>query len=270
VDTPAPAALSDLIAAGLASHEMIGDPAKLGGEAGCLRALCALINGPVYRIEAYHYAFRAGPGDLDGRLATLAPGEWTEAIETALCASLGEDAVWLNATDLLPEADAALALPILLLRAQDAAISGALEGAGPEFQAVVNARYAAECARLTMDRVASDGAGEGLASRLVTIEDRQREILEGLATRDAALQEALGALSATLAQVFDRLDAQAEAQNAHMERTASTFAAQNAQDMAEAADSFKKTLGLTFAEFLARIEQRAEEDRVAIRVSQFN
>jgi hypothetical protein len=267
VDTPAPAALSDLIAAGLVSHEMIGDPAKLGGEAGCLRALCALINGPVYRIEAYHYAFRAGRGDLDGRLATLAPGEWTEAIETALCASLGEDAVWLNATDLLPEADAALALPILLLRAQDAAISGALEGAGPEFQAVVNARYAAECARLTMDRVASDGAGEGLASRLVTIEDRQREILEGLATRDAAL---LGALSAMLVQVFDRLDAQAEAQNAHMERAASTFAAQNAQDMAEAADSFKKTLGLTLAEFLARIEQRSEEDRVAIRVSQFN
>jgi hypothetical protein len=270
VDTPAPAALSDLIAAGLVSHEMIGDPAKLGGEAGCLRALCALINGPVYRVEAYHYAFRAEPGDPDGRLATLAPGEWTDALETALCASLGEDAVWLNATDLLPEADAALAQPILLLRAQDAAISGALESAGPEIQAVVNARYAAECARLTVEQTISDGAGERLASQLVAIEERQRAILEGLAIRDAATQETLTALSRTLARVLDRLDAQAEALNAHMEHEARAPATQDAQNIAETVEAFRKTLGLTLAEFLARIEQRSEEDRAAIRISQSN
>jgi hypothetical protein len=270
VDTPAPAALSELIAAGLVSHEMIGDPAKLGGEAGCLRALCSLINGPVYRVEAYHYAFRAGPGDLDGQLATLAPGEWTEAIETALCASLGEEAVWLNATDLLPEANAALAQPILLLRAQDAAITGALESVGPEIQAIINARYAAECARLTMEQAASDGAGGELASRLRAIEARQEEILDGLAARDAELQAALSALSGALAQVLKRLDAQSEMLNAHMEREATALSTAGAQGMAEAVDSFKKTLGLTLAEFLARIEQRAEEDRAAIRISQFN
>lgn len=267
MDTPAPAALSDLIAAGLVSHEMIGDPAKLGGEAGCLRALCALVNGPVYRVEAYHYAFRAGPEDLDGRLAGRAPGEWTEAIEAALCASLGEDAVWLNATDLLPEADAALAQPILLLRAQDAAVSGALESAGPELQAVVNARYAAECARLTMEQAVSDGAGAGLAARLQALEARQTEILDGLAARDAAMQEALARMSGTLSGVLERLETQMATLEVRMARQAGSA---GAQDMAEAAETFKKTLGLTLAEFLARIEQRAEEDRAAIRVSQFN
>jgi hypothetical protein len=270
VDTPAPAALSDLIAAGLVSHEMIGDPVKLGGEAGCLRALCALINGPVYRVEAYHYAFRTGPGDLDGRLATLAPGEWTEAIETALCTSLGEDSVWLNTTDLLPEADAALAQPILLLRAQETAVIGALESAGPKVQAIVNARYAAECARLTMEQAASDGAGEGLASRLMTIEAHQKEIIERVVARDAAMQEALSALSGTLIQALERIDAQIEMLAAHLERKPSAPSVPSAQDMVEAAESFKKTLGLTLAEFLARLEQRVEEDRAAIRISQFN
>ena len=38
----APAALTDLIAAGLVSHEVIGDPARLGAEAETLRALEAL------------------------------------------------------------------------------------------------------------------------------------------------------------------------------------------------------------------------------------
>ena len=63
-----PSVLGDLIAAGLVSHEMIGDPARLGGETAALHALCGLVAGPVYRIDAYHYAFRAGPGDLGGRL----------------------------------------------------------------------------------------------------------------------------------------------------------------------------------------------------------
>lgn len=262
MDTPAPAALCDLIAAGLVSHEMIGDPEKLAGEAGCLRTLCTLIDGPVYRIEAYHYAFRAGPDDLNGELAALAPGEWTQAIETALCASLGEDAVWLNATDLLPETDAALAQPLLLLRVQEAAISSALESAGPDIQAVVNARYAAECARLTLDQVASDGAGQGMADRLAALEARQVQIAD------------------TLARVLERLDIQSERLSGRIEdlisvsadRTAEDRAAQNkaAQDIAAAAEAFKKTLGLTFAEFLARMEQHSEEERTAIRVSRYS
>lgn len=270
MDTAAPAALSELIVAGLVSHEMIGDPARLGGEAGCLRALCALINGPVYRVEAYHYAFRAGPEDLGGQLATLTPGEWTEAIQEALCTSLGEDSVWLNATDLLPEADAALAQPILLLRAQDAAVTGALESAGPELQAVINARYAAECARLTLEQAGSGGTGEGLSDRLAAIESRQSEILNTLSAREASMQEAFAALSGSLAQVLKRLDSQAATLTAHMERQEADPSDQNAFGMTEAADAFKKTLGLTLAEFLARIEQRAEEDRAAIRMSQFN
>ena len=55
----APTALADLIAAGLVSHEMIGDPARLGSEAAALKALCGLVAGPVWRIEPFHYAFRA-------------------------------------------------------------------------------------------------------------------------------------------------------------------------------------------------------------------
>jgi hypothetical protein len=269
VDTPAPAALSDLIAAGLVSHEMIGDPAKLGAEAGCLRALCALIGGPVYRIEAYHYAFRAGPGDLDGRLATLAPGEWTGAIETALCAALGEDAVWVNTTDLLPEADALLAQPILLLRAQDAALAGALETAGPGLQAVVNARYAAECARLTMEQAATAGEG-ALADRLAAIESRQNEILDALAVRSGSTDEALANLSQTLAVVLQHLEAQAELLHGHITRQSAGSREQDGADMAATVAAFQKTLGLTFAEFLARIEQRSEADRAAIRVSQYS
>lgn len=204
--------------------------------------------------------------------AGLAPGEWTDAIEAALCASLGEEAVWLNATDLLPEADAAFAQPILLLRAQDAAVTGALESAGPEIQAVVNARYAAECARLTMEQATTDGAGEGLAERLAALEARQGEILNTLAAREAAVQETLASLSGTLGLVLKRLDAQATTLGAHLERQQATVGhgSQDAAGLLEAADAFKKTLGLTLAEFLARIEQRAEEDRAAFRVSQFN
>ena len=65
----APTALTDLIAAGLVSHEVIGDPARLGAEAETLRRVCGLIAGPVWRIDAFHYAFRAQPADLGGRLA---------------------------------------------------------------------------------------------------------------------------------------------------------------------------------------------------------
>ena len=61
----APTALADLVAAGLVSHEMIGDPARLGPEAEVLRVLCGLVAGPIWRIEPFHYAFRAGAGPED-------------------------------------------------------------------------------------------------------------------------------------------------------------------------------------------------------------
>lgn len=252
----APTVLADLIAAGLVSHEMIGDPAKLGGEAACLRALCALVAGPVYRIEPYHYAFRAGVEDLDGALGALPPGEWAEAIEAGLAATLGEDAVWLNATDLLPEADAALAQPILLLRAQDRAVTGALESAGPEIKAVINARYAAECARLTLEQAADPASGGALAARLAALEARQETILSRLDAQGESADAVLTALSETLSAVLQRLETQDELLNTLIARDETA--------------TFQKTLGVTLAEFLARLEQRSEEDRAAMRMSQFS
>lgn len=260
----APAALADLIAAGLVSHEMIGDPARLGGEPASLRALCGLVAGPVYRIDAYHYAFRAGPGDLDGRLGTLAPGDWTAALEAALAATLGADAVWLNATDLLPEAGAALAQPLLLLRAQAAAVTEALETATPELQAVINARYAAAVARLT----AAGDAGGPLAARLAAIEARQAEILERLASGP---EPALAELTRTLAVVLQRLDAQSEVLHTHVARE-DQVAARLAEisDLAGTPQAFQETVGLALAEFLAEIEGRDAESRATRPVPQFS
>ncbi len=154
-----PAVLADLIAAGLVSHEMIGDPARLAGEAAALRALCALVGGTVYRLGAFHYAFRAGPGDLDGRLAGLAPGDWTAALETALQAVLGADAAWLNPAGLLGGEDPALDQPLLLLRARETAVAEGLAAAPAGVRAIVDAAYAAETARLIA------GAAPGSESR---------------------------------------------------------------------------------------------------------
>jgi hypothetical protein len=288
LDDAAPPVLADLIAAGLVSHELIGDPAQLGGEANGLRALCALVAGPVYRIEAYHYAFRAGPGDLDGQLGELAPGEWTAVLEDALCATLGPDAVWLNATDLLPEAEAALAQPLLLLRAHDAAVTGALEGAGPELQAVISARYAAACARLTLAQAAASGAEGPLADRLAAIEARQDDILARLEAQDAAAKDAaarrdaaaetddavaarLDRLAETMAAILDRLEAR-DAVLADQGEVVARFGERldALQGGPAAPAAFQETIGVTLAEFLARIEQRADEDRAGLRVPQFN
>ena len=75
--------LAELIAAGLVSHEMIADPARLGGEAEALRLLCGLVAGPVWRIEPWHYAFRADPGG--------APAARAAELEAALQAELGAE-----------------------------------------------------------------------------------------------------------------------------------------------------------------------------------
>ena len=129
----APTALADLIAAGLVSHEMIGDPARLGAEAEALRLLCGLVAGPVWRIEPFHYAFRAGPDDLGGVLERSRRA-WAAALEAALQAELGADAVWVSATDLAEDDGGLLDQPLLLLRAQAEAVADALEAAGPELR----------------------------------------------------------------------------------------------------------------------------------------
>jgi len=236
-----PAVLADLIAAGLVSHEMIGDPGRLGGETEALRLLCRLIAGPVWRIEPYHYAFRADPGG--------APEARAADLEAALQAELGPDAVWVSATE-RPEA-ADLDQPLLLLRAHGAAVQGAIEAAGPEVQAVIGARFAALAARL-----AAGGEGGALDARLAAIEARQAALLAAIEAR-ADEVVALARLGAALGQVLQRLDAQAEVLHTHIARediVAGRLAELGA--MAGAPAAFGETLGLTLAEFLARIENR--------------
>ena len=238
-----PAVLADLIAAGLVSHEMIGDPARLDGETEALRLLCRLIAGPVWRIEPYHYAFRADPdGVPEARAAEL---------EAALQAELGPDAVWVSATE-RPEA-ADLDQPLLLLRAHATAAQGAIEAAGSEITAVIGARFAAAAARL----VAGAEAGSALDARLAAIEARQAALLAAIEAERAGA-EALGRLAAALGQVLQRLDAQADVLHAHIARedmVAGRLAELSA--IAGAPADFRETLGLTLAEFLARLENRA-------------
>jgi hypothetical protein len=249
-----PAALADLVAAGLVSHEAIGDPARLA-ETETLRVLCGLVAGPIWRIEPFHYAFRLAPGDLGGALPE-APGDWAGALEAALQAALG-DAVWVNATDIIG-AEAALDQPLLLLRAQADAVSGALEPAGPGLQAVINARFAAATARL-----AADDATGPLAARLQALEAGQGAMLAALEARDAALAE----LTATLSVVLQRLDAQADVLHGHIARE--DMVAGRLSELAELARgpaAFQETLGVALAEFLARLERR----EAAVRVPQFS
>ena len=243
-----PAVLADLIAAGLVSHEMIGDPERLGGETEALRLLCGLIAGPVWRIEPFHYAFRADPGG--------APAARAAALEAALRAELGAEAVWVSATE--PPEAADLDQPLLLLRAQAAAVEAAVEPAGPELVAVIGARFAAAAARIA----AGAEAGGALDARLAAIE---AAVAAAGAARAEAEQaavdrwaEALGRLGAALAQVLQRLDAQADVLHAHIARedmVAGRLAELAA--MAGTPAAFQETLGLTLAEFLARLETGA-------------
>ena len=268
-------ALAALAAAGLVSHEMIGDPARLGSEAEALKALCAEIGGPIWRLDAFHYAFRARPEDLGGTLAATPAADWTEAIETALRGALGgepgAEAVWISAPDLLP--DAALPeAPLLLLRAEGDAVAAGLAAAGPGTQAVIHARFAVEAARLA----AGAEPGSALARRLAVIETRQEEILEMLVERAeeaSTLGRLAGTLAATLAAVVERLDAQGAALAGLAAETgglagrvvaalaaapaAPDAAAEVAAAAAAEAAAFRRDLGLALAEFLARLEQEA-------------
>ena len=162
----APAALNDLIAAGLVSHEVIGDPARLGAEAETLRTLCGLVTGPVWRVGAFHYAFRAQPEDLGGTAGGDRPGglERGARDRAAGGARPGRD---LGQPGRHPRRP-----PGRRPRRAAPAPAGAGRGGGgaprrrrgPEppsapLQAVISARYAAEVARLTAG--ARRGAADG-------------------------------------------------------------------------------------------------------------
>jgi len=228
--------LKNLIAADLVNHEMIGDPARLGGEAVCLRALCALVGGSVYRIDPYHYAFCADRNDLGGRLAELAPDDWAQAFEAALQVRLGADAVWVNATPAQPDAAdsddtagkdkldsgaVADAAPLVYLQAYSKAVAG-VTPPDPGLQAVINARYAAETARLT----AGAAPGEALDGRLAGLENQLQIISEKLV--------------AVLGQL-ESLETRVESSG-------------TAPDV----EAFQDTVGLALAEFLARLERHTE------------
>lgn len=224
-EAPTPA-LAGLIAAGLVSHEMSGDPGRLENESAALRALCALVAGPVYRVKPWRYAFRVGEGDMDGALDGLASGLWADTIEAALAARLGTDAVQVTALDAAAdapagEADAALGASIAFLRIQDEAVTAVLRAAEPGLRAIIDAGYAAETARRT---ASGDPAGP-IAARIAGLEARLSAVTEAL--------EAQAAQSTRLAaQLTDGLAA---------------LAAQPA--------AFEERLGLTIAEFLARLER---------------
>jgi hypothetical protein len=194
VDTPAfdtaPKVLENLVAAGLVSHELIGDPAKLSTETAALAALCARVSGPVYRLGAFHYAFRAMETDLGGALAGLEPGEWAGAIEAALGAEFGEEAVWVTGADLVADAEAGLdGRQILFLKAAGGAVTAALAGA-PELEAVVHAGIAARSAEtaaaLTAEVIAGAAAAAGADAGALA------RTIEGLSVRIEALEAGIG------------------------------------------------------------------------------
>lgn len=281
----APTALADLVAAGLVSHEMIGDPARLRGEAATLRVLCAHVPGSIWRIEPYHYAFRLEGGFPDALLGGAGLPETPEtaaaALEARLAAELGAEAAWVSATDLLagdeaaadPAADpAALAAaavdldaPLLLLRAGAAAVADGLASAGAGVQAVVSAGFAVRAARLAAGRLEGEtGTGPGLGQRLAALEAGQGRIEAALAAEAESRAAAAAAevrLSELLAKVLRRLDAQADVLHGHIAREDQVAGrlgeiAALASAAGAGGAGFQETLGLALAEFLARLERR--------------
>ena len=283
----APAALADLIAAGLVSHEMIGDPGRLGGEAEALRTLCGLVSGSVWRIEPFHYAFRVGPGDLGGAVDGAGVDAQASALEGALQAALGADAVWVNAADLVPAAriagpgsapDAAGPLPdapLLLLHAGDEARRAALEVAGPDTQAVIGARFAARRGPARRRRSAHGAA----RTRRAAGGDRGPP---GGDPRRARGRRGAGRARA------ERTGGRARParRGGHRPRRAHRRAAARAETMAGARATgraarrrsgrpaaelaaFRETVGLALAEFLAELERRGAAP-MPLRVPQFS
>jgi hypothetical protein len=224
---------------------MVGDPARLDGEAACLRALCALVGGSVYRLDPFHYAFNANAGGQGGTLGDIESDARTDSLETALSDALGRDAVWIKALPGMTQdqagRDAGFDAPVLHLKALEDAVAGI---APPEagLQAVISARFAVETARLA----AGEAPGSALDARLAAIEDRLERIT-GVLERPAA-PVADPALARTLVSVLARL----EKQQACLEGLAGDVVAKDA-GMA----GFQDSIGLALAEFLARLERHA-------------
>ena len=118
---------------------------------------------------------------------------------------------------------------------------------------MINARFAAATARL-----AADDATGPLAARLAALETGQAAILAAVEARDETRDgAALAQLTETLAMVLQRLDAQADVLHGHIARE--DLVAGRLAELAELAQgpaAFQETLGLTLAEFLARLERR--------------
>lgn len=203
-------ALADLVAAGLVTHEMICDPARLGGEAPALDRLCALVGGAIYRIGPFHYAFRATPGDLGGALAGLAVDDWTGALEAALRETLGPEAAWLSATDLLSDAlaldtgpEAAAAVPegaLALLRGRAGAVAEGLALAPAGSRAVIDAAYASETARLTAARARDIAAELGREMARDMARDMACELAREM-TREISGELTAGLMAAITAEI---------------------------------------------------------------------
>lgn len=218
---PPPTALADLIAAGLVTHEMIGDPAILGAEAPALDRLCALVAGAIYRIGPFHYAFRAEAADMGGALAGLPAEDWTGALEAALQAELGRDSVWLSATDLLSDALAlaaeggeAMDGPLALLRLRGATTAAALGPAPEGLRAVIDAAYASETARATAARLGAETrAAAGEITRAIARDVTREvvgEVVGGIAREaEAAAMDAARAATGIVLEAATRAAAEA-------------------------------------------------------------
>jgi hypothetical protein len=264
-------ALRELIAAGLVTHEAIGDPARLSGEAATLRAICGLVAGPVYRLEPFHYAFTLRPEDLGDMLAELEPAARTAALEAALTATLGPEAVRIGATDLPPEETKAVfeafpeglpSAPVLLLRAQAGAVAAGLDAAGPGVQAVIDGTYAVEYARLAARSLGSgrEGAvGDARSDdRLAAIEAAVGDIRVTLEAQ-AETAALTARLNQALNTVLKRLDVQSGVLHAYIARE--DIVAERLGELARIAAGpagLQEKLGLTLAEFLAGMQRRSE------------
>ena len=167
--------------------------------------------------------------------------------------------VWASPVDILAAAEADLDQPLLLLRAQADAVGRALDAAPAGTRAVVQAGYAAEVARLT----AGADAGGTLDRRLAAIEAGQDRLLEMLGRagrgRRGAGRGARGRCSAgstpgtRSSRRRRRCSRRSAAGSSAWSRPPATRAA------------FQETLGLTLAEFLARIEARGRARRAGAR-----
>jgi hypothetical protein len=294
-----PAVLANLVAAGLVSHELIGDPARFADETAALTALCAKVSGAVYRLGPFHYAFRLGAQDLDGLLGSREPDAWGAAIEAAFASEFGPEAVWVSGTDLVTDLQAGLeARQVLFLKAAGEATAAALVEV-PGLKAVINARFAALAAETTaaltaeaVERTAAAAGAESialarrldaLAARFETLEaglrTTAREAAEAATAAEKRLTAALEErLEAGLARIAAAVEAQGGAladQKAGQEALASGIAAAEASvarlvlaeaDRAGALAAFEGRLGLTLAEFVAAIGAQTGSAAAAARI----